>query len=62
MSVIFNLRELFLQVYNTTEIYETGVGFSKGPDLPRSMFQHCLVKINATHLFIVGGFPYSRLG
>ncbi len=67
-------------VYNTTEIYQPGKGFTKGmytpvklkernllvvsffpgPNLPEVTFQHCLVKINATHIFNVGGFPYSK--
>ena len=47
-------------VYNTTEIYTESEGFSEGPKMPEVTFQHCLVKINATHLFTVGGFPYSK--
>jgi len=48
------------EVYNDTEIYTPGRGFSKGPNLPAVTFQHCLVKVNATHIFNVGGFPYSK--
>lgn len=47
-------------VYNETEVYEPGMGFSKGPKLPANTFQHCLVKVNATHVFTVGGYPYNR--
>ncbi|TRY75090.1 hypothetical protein TCAL_13207 [Tigriopus californicus] len=48
------------KVYNNTEIYETGVGFRSGPTMPAATFQHCLVKVNSSHIFTVGGFPYSR--
>ena len=48
------------RVYNSTEIYEVGKGFSRGPGLPAVTFQHCLVKVNATHIFLVGGYPYNR--
>lgn len=47
-------------MYNSTEIYEAGVGFQSGPSIPMATFQHCIVKINTTHIFTVGGFPYTR--
>ncbi len=28
--------------------------------MPDVTFQHCIVKVNATHLFSAGGYPYNR--
>ena len=48
------------QIYNSTEVYEPGVGFRAGPKMPAVTFQHCIVKVNATHVFSAGGYPYNR--
>ena len=42
-------------ITNTTEIYTTGVGFSPFIDLHDPRFRHNVVKINSTHLMVVGG-------
>ena len=49
------------QIYNSTEVYEPGVGFREGPQMPAVTFQHCIVKVNATYVFSAGGYPYNRL-
>ena len=49
------------QIYNSTEVYEPGVGFREGPKMPAVTFQHCIVKVNATYVFSAGGYPYNRL-
>ena len=49
------------QIYNSTEVYEPGVGFREGPEMPAVTFQHCIVKVNATYVFSAGGYPYNRL-
>ena len=41
---------------NDTEIYDRKTNsFRKGPDLPVYMRDHCMTKLNATHVFIGGG-------
>ena len=43
----------------TTEILDIEtLTFSTGPDLPKYMTNHCIVRYNDTHLFIRAGGPY----
>ena len=32
-----------------------------GPDLPKSLWTHCLVKIDSTHVMLIGNFLYLSL-
>jgi len=62
-SVLINDHEMWvLGGYNTfeqlktTEIISTKTKSArKGPDLPVTMYRHCAVKVNATHVFIGDG-------
>ena len=48
-------------VLSTSEIYDGRTNrFVPGPDLPHSVFKHCMLKINQTHFVLVGGRRFNR--